>query len=233
MTESHATVRLWISDKMDVYRNFAALCKTEREDADFRVLVVKKKGSRTVIIAPHGGAIEPGTSEVAREVAGDDLSLALFEGIKIEGGNKCLHLTSTKFDEPRCVELVLEADAVIAIHGEASAESSIFLGGRDLQLGAQLKTALQRNGYAVKTHRRPNLRGLSAANICNRGRHGAGVQLELSRGLRREFFKSLTAEGRKNPMDELFRFAAAVRQGILFASTSGGNSVDCQQPAVK
>jgi phage replication-related protein YjqB (UPF0714/DUF867 family) len=206
----------WVTvNKMDAYRNFAELCAAEREDVDFRVLAIKRNGSRTVIVAPHGGAIEPGTSEVAKEVAGEDLSLALFEGIKIEGGNKRLHLTSTKFDEPRCVKLVLEADAVIAIHGEASAESSIFLGGRDVHLGAQLKAALQRNGYAVKAHRSPNLHGLSAANICNRGRRGAGVQLELSHGLRREFFKSLTAEGRKNPMDELFKFAAAVRQGLF------------------
>jgi phage replication-related protein YjqB (UPF0714/DUF867 family) len=209
---------------MDAYRNFAELSKAEREDVDFRILAVKRKGSVTVIVAPHGGAIEPGTSEVAKEVAGDDFSLAVFEGIKPEGGNKRLHLTSTNFDESRCVELVLEADAVVAIHGEASAEPSVFLGGRNDKLGAQLKAVLERQGYAVKTHRNPDLHGLADANICNRGRYGAGVQLELSCGLRRTFFRSLTAEGREKPTDELFRFAAAVRQGLFPAGSTSFHS---------
>jgi phage replication-related protein YjqB (UPF0714/DUF867 family) len=209
---------------MDAYRNFAELSKAEIENVDFRILAVKRKGSVAVIIAPHGGAIEPGTSEVAKEVAGDDLSLAVFEGIKPNGGNKHLHLTSTNFDEPRCVELVLEADAVVAIHGEASAESSVFLGGRDDKLGARLKAVLERHGYTVKTHGNPDLHGLADKNICNRGRHGAGVQLELGCGLRRAFFRSLTAEGRKKPTDELFKFAAVVRQGLFPAGSKSFHS---------
>jgi phage replication-related protein YjqB (UPF0714/DUF867 family) len=200
---------------MDAYRSFAELSGTEKEDIDFRILITERKGSGTVIVAPHGGAIEPGTSEVAREVAGDDLSLALFEGMKPDGGNRRLHLTSTNFDEPRCLELVLGADTIVAIHGEASAEPYVFLGGRDHMLGAQLKAVLMRHGYAVGIHGNTDLHGLSVENICNRGRSRAGVQLELSRGLRRTFFRSLTGEGRKDPTDAFFRFAAAVRQGLL------------------
>ena len=48
---------------MDVYRNFTQLSESEREDIDFRIYAVKREGSSTVIVAPHGGAIEPGTSE--------------------------------------------------------------------------------------------------------------------------------------------------------------------------
>jgi phage replication-related protein YjqB (UPF0714/DUF867 family) len=198
---------------MDMYRNFAELGETEREDIDFRIFAVKREGSSTVIVAPHGGVIEPGTSEVAKVVANNDLSLATFEGIKPEN-NKRLHITSTNFDEPRCVELVQESDTVVAIHGEASSERFVFLGGKDDELGVQLKAALQRYGYAVKMHENPDLHGLAAENICNRGRHGVGVQLELSSGLRRTFFQSLTDTGRKKPTDELVRFAAAVREGL-------------------
>lgn len=198
---------------MDVYRNFAELSEAEREDLDFRISAVKRGGSSIVIVAPHGGKIEPGTSEVAKEVANNDLSLALFEGIKRKG-NKHLHITSTNFDEPRCVELVQESDTVVAIHGEASKELSVFLGGRDHELCAQLKAILERYGFIVKTHGNPDLHGLATENICNRGRHGAGIQLELSSGLRQTFFQSLTDKGRKKPTDELFRFAAAVREGL-------------------
>ena len=198
---------------MDVYRNFAELSETESEGIDFCISAIKREGSSTVIVVPHGGAIEPGTSEVAKEVANNDLSLIIFEGIKPKG-NKHLHITSTNFDEPRCIELVQESDTVVAIHGERSEELSVFLGGRDHNLGTKLKEALERCGYAVKTHRNPDLHGLAAENICNRGRHGVGVQLELSSGLRQTFFQSLTSKGRKKPTYELVRFVAAVREGL-------------------
>ncbi|MBW2002825.1 MAG: poly-gamma-glutamate hydrolase family protein, partial [Deltaproteobacteria bacterium] len=105
-------------------------------------------------------------------------------------------------------------DAVVAIHGEGSSEIAVFLGGKDNDLGTKLKTALERHGDTVKTHRNPMLQGLASTNICNRGRLSAGVQLELSFGLRLTFFQSLTTEGRKKPTEELFRFATAVREGL-------------------
>jgi phage replication-related protein YjqB (UPF0714/DUF867 family) len=198
---------------MDAYRNFADLSEAETEGLDFCVSAVQREGSSVVIAAPHGGAIEPGTSEVAKEVAANDFSLVLFEGTK-SNGNRRLHITSTNFDEPRCVELAQKSDVVVAIHGEGSSGVSVFLGGKDDELGARLKTALERSGYAVKTHRNPALQGLHDANICNRGRSGAGVQLELSSGLRKTFFESLTEKGREKPTKELARFAAAVREGL-------------------
>ncbi len=198
---------------MDVYATFAELSAAEREAVDFRVLVVRREHAGTVILAPHGGGIEPGTSEVARRIAGVDLPLALFEGIK-PTQNLRLHITSTSFDEPRCLELVKAADHVVAIHGERSAEPVVFLGGRDTGLGECMRTELGRSGYDVRVHGSPELQGTAAANICNRGRRGAGVQLELSSGLRRTFFESLAAAGREKPTRELASFADAVREAL-------------------
>jgi len=141
---------------------------------------------------------------------------AIFEGRK-SSGNARLHITSTNFDEPRCMGLIQEANNVIAIHGEGSTETIVFLGGLDQYLCEYLKVALERHGYKVKIHENSNLQGIAAANICNRGRRGAGVQLELSAGLRRTLFDSLTTEGRKKPTDELKKFATAVREGLLAA----------------
>lgn len=198
---------------MDVYRSYAELSNTEIEGRDFSVSAIRRVGSHTVILAPHGGDIEPGTSEVAREVAQNDLSYYLFEGIKPEG-NRRLHITSTHFDEPRGIRLVQASDTAIAIHGEASPEPAVYLGGRNIELGRHLEQALVKYGYHVKSHRNPGLRGLAADNICNRGRHGQGVQFELSRGLRQTFFRSLSASGRKKHTDELVRFAFAIRSGM-------------------
>ena len=198
---------------MDVYHNYAKLDETERESVDFCVSVVRIEGSATVIAAPHGGGIEPGTSEVAKEIAKKDLSVAIFEGNKTSG-NARLHITSTNFDEPRCAELVESADNVVAIHGEGSAEAIVFLGGRDKKLGLQLQAALERYGYNVRNHKNPNLQGMEAINICNRGRRGVGVQLELSAGLRETFFESSSCKGQKRLTDELARFAIAIREGL-------------------
>lgn len=198
---------------MDAYGNFAQLHKAEREGADFRVDVLKRENASTAILAPHGGGIEPGTSEVAKGIAGDELSLALFEGTK-PAGNASLHITSTNFDEPRCLGLVQEAKNVVTIHGEESKEAVVFLGGRDSKLGTCIRRALERHGYKVKTHDNPNLQGTALANVCNRGGRGAGVQLELSVGLRQTLFESLTREGRTKPTRDLPRFAGAVREGL-------------------
>lgn len=198
---------------MDVYRNFVHLAETEREGVDFRVELVKREGATTVILAPHGGRIEPGTSEVARAIAGAELSLAVFEGTKPKG-NACLHITSTNFDEPRCLELVQATNNVVAIHGEGSQEPVVYLGGRDSALGASIRRTLEKSGYRVELHDNPDLHGTAPANVCNRGTRKAGVQLELSKGLRLAFFESRTCEGRRRATSELKRFADAVREAL-------------------
>jgi phage replication-related protein YjqB (UPF0714/DUF867 family) len=199
---------------MDVYANFAQLEEAEREGVDFCITATRREKAVIAVVAPHGGEIEPGTSEAARAIAADDLSLALFEGRK-SAGNARLHITSTRFDEPRCLALVRASDRILTVHGEGSAAPVVFLGGRDRALGRRIRSALEKHGYRVEIHANPALQGLAAENICNRGRRGAGVQFELSLGLRRMLFESLNAEGLKKPAAELARFAAAVRCGLF------------------
>ena len=198
---------------MDGYVNFAELNAAERQGIEFEVCVLVRDGVATVVLAPHGGGIEPGTSEVAKWVAGEDLSYAVFEGRK-SIGNFRLHIASTNFDEPRCLALVQAADYVLAIHGEGSEEPVVYLGGRDGALGERIRTALESSGYSVARHANPDLQGMALANVCNRGRRRAGVQLELSSGLRKMFFDSLNAVGRMRPTRQLGQFAAAVRRGL-------------------
>lgn len=198
---------------MAEYPNFAALDAAEKENKDFRVRIEERNSCSTVIVAPHGGGIEPGTSEIAEAIAGPDLSLADFAGIKSRG-NTMLHITSTNFDEPRCRALVEAADHTLAVHGEDSEEIVVYLGGRDFELAESLRQALANAGFTVKEHPNPRLQGLAERNICNRNKSRAGVQLELSRGLREKFFQSLNAAGRRHPKPELIQFANAVREGL-------------------
>jgi phage replication-related protein YjqB (UPF0714/DUF867 family) len=67
----------------------------------------------------------------------------------------------------------------------------------------------------VKSHRNPRLQGLDRLNICNRGKRRAGIQLELSRGLRRSFFRSFSTAGRTTRTGRFDEFVAAVRDAIM------------------
>ncbi|ABI57137.1 poly-gamma-glutamate hydrolase family protein [Alkalilimnicola ehrlichii MLHE-1] len=201
---------------MDRYSNFKALKAEQTEGRDFRVQVAVRDEAAVAVIAPHGGAIEPGTSELAFAIAGEQFSFAIFEGTKV-AKNRDLHITSTNFDEPRCVEVVARSRTAVAIHGENSPGETVFAGGADALLRSQISEALAEAGFTVRKHENPNLQGTSRANICNRGTSGAGVQLELSRGLRSTLFESLNKAGRARQTDVFYKFVDAVRQGLIRA----------------
>jgi phage replication-related protein YjqB (UPF0714/DUF867 family) len=196
----------------DRYESFDQLARQEREGVDFQVRW-RVGSSAVAIIAPHGGAIEPGTSEVAWQIADGDCSVYSFEGLK-GSGNSVLHITSVKFDEQRCVSLMAECVTVLTVHGERSESEAVFLGGADLTFKQRVREALSDAGFAVQSHVAHHLQGRHESNICNKGTSGKGVQLELSRGLRTTFFESLSPLGRANPSDAFRVFCAAVRTAL-------------------
>ena len=154
---------------MDRYSNFEKLRAEQAEGRDFRVRVALRKEAMVASTAPHGGAIEPGTSELAIAIAGAQLSFAVFEGTKASR-NRELHITSTNFDEPRCTEVVAGSRTAVAIHGESSQGATVFIGGADMKLRSHIKNALVEANFIVREHENPNLQGKSSLNICNRGK---------------------------------------------------------------
>jgi phage replication-related protein YjqB (UPF0714/DUF867 family) len=89
----------------DKYKSFAGLKAVERAGVDY-CRIILPQNSEIAVIAPHGGGIEPGTSEIAKAIAGDKFSLYCFEGLKTEGNYRDLHITGTNFDDPDCVQLI-------------------------------------------------------------------------------------------------------------------------------
>lgn len=197
---------------MDTYNDFAELARNTEEGRDFCVRLQNRPGT-TVVIAPHGGGIERGTSEIAEAIARDDLSFYVFKGMR-QSGNRELHIASTRFDEPRCIALVTASPRAIAVHGEDSREETAFLGGRDEAMLNRLRDSLVGEGFNVQTHKK--LQGRHEANICNRVQSKRGVEMELSKGLRSSFFQSLTRHGCRTRTERFEQFVAAVRQAILF-----------------
>jgi phage replication-related protein YjqB (UPF0714/DUF867 family) len=168
----------------DRYRNFADLAAHEVEEIDYAVRCLARH-SPVTIIAPHGGYIEPRTSEVARMIAAERYNLCCFEGLQAGRAHGDLHITSRHFDEPRCTNLVAASELVVAVHGylDQGDPDTTLLGGLDSQLRDAIGRALSRAGFAALTtgHRFP---GTNPDNICNRGSRGAGAQLELPMSLR-------------------------------------------------
>ena len=85
------------------YKSFSELCRSEREGVSYQRKVANRQ-SRFAIIAPHGGRIEPGTSEITKAIAGTQFSYYTFDGIRQEG-NELLHITS-KIGRASCRERV-------------------------------------------------------------------------------------------------------------------------------
>lgn len=196
----------------DRYDSFDELARAHREGRDFTITCLDR-GSSVAILAPHGGGIEPGSSDIAAAIAGNDLSLYRLDGT-MSSGNADLHITSTRFDEPRARALVEAAETALAIHGERSASEVVYIGGRHEHLRNAITRALADAGFATSIHEDPELQGESPRNICNRCRSGQGVQLEISHGLRKTLFASLTRTGRRTPREALGRLAGAIRTGL-------------------
>ncbi|MGM0424676.1 MAG: poly-gamma-glutamate hydrolase family protein [Thermodesulfobacteriota bacterium] len=200
--------------KIDTYRSYSELAAHKKEAMDFQIRHRALEDTDLLVLTPHGGKIEPGTSELTKAIAGQEASMYSFEGI-MPRDNRRLHLTSTLFDEPICLRLLQAAQRVLAIHGQGSPRRQIFLGGLDKDTREKLDHTLKSYGFPIKPLTIPGLRGCRTKNICNRGCSGAGVQLEISNGLRATFFSSLTSEGLTQTTPEFDRFVTAVRQAVL------------------
>ncbi|UQI31265.1 poly-gamma-glutamate hydrolase family protein [Pseudomonas bijieensis] len=186
----------------DKYVTFADLSSSEPDGA-YRI-EVRQKGSTVALIAPHGGKIEFGTSEICRDVAGEDLTYYLFEGCK-SSNNRHLHITSSRFDEPQGIEVAQSAQVVLTFHGQNGNEHFVNVGGLAVQLCASVICHLKAAGFIASQRDDTSLQGRDKNNICNRGGKGQGLQLEISRGLR----GVLTSD-----KGAMARFSSAIRSAL-------------------
>ncbi|MFI6820862.1 poly-gamma-glutamate hydrolase family protein [Micromonospora sp. NPDC050187] len=189
----------------------------------------------TTMLAPHGGGIEVGTSELCLAVAGyHPATLAptgegalcydywIFEGLR-SSDNGELHVTSTGCDDPQARSLCGGAEFALSLHGCRPDQvdlpdtgQAVVIGGLDTVLRGYLHeeyaavgvTTVDGSGY-------PDLAGVSPANIVNRTLTGAGAQLELTTPLRVAMFGTNTRAQRKHTTLPLFwTFVGATRAAV-------------------
>ncbi len=168
--------------RLNKYSSYKELARHEVQGRDYRIRANRRAHSPVLIVAPHGGMIEVGTSEIAHSVAGVEYSLFSFEGLKAKGANRDLHLTSHQFDHPECLAMAARSEIVLAVHG-CLGESLIHVGGLDTELTVRLARHLRADGFDVNaaSEKYP---GRHPLNICNRGSREMGAQLEVTYDLR-------------------------------------------------
>jgi phage replication-related protein YjqB (UPF0714/DUF867 family) len=195
---------------MEKYNSFSDLFRGETAGVDYRI--IKRTGdSGLTVMSIHGGGIEPGTTEIADAVAGKMHSFYSFSGTKTRG-NKRLHITSTRFDEPVGLCMVRKSDTVLTIHGCREAESVVYIGGKNMGLGEKLRCELIKAGFTARPAAR--LPGMHPQNICNLCRSGTGVQLEISTGLRREMFAANPRMQPQMPTRVFNRFVSTMQNAL-------------------
>jgi len=170
----------------DKYSSFDELQNHEALDKDYQ-LYICDTGSRVTIIAPHGGKIEPRTSDLAKRIARGNYNCYCFEGLK-EKNNACLHITSHHFDEPNATMILSRSKVVVTIHACTGTAGLVHIGGLDKELGNLIARELKDRGVGVSDDH-PRFQGSNPDNICNRGATGKGVQLEITRDLRDDLKK--------------------------------------------
>lgn len=192
------------------YSGFSQLKNHEQEGKDFLIHLVERN-NLVLIMAPHGGGIEPGASEIALAVSQPEYNHYSFEGLK-RSGNRVLHITSSRFDEPVAMAAAKNSRVILTFHGCTGDTPLVFMGGLDSRFKHIIELNLQKAGF--HTGERQDILGNDPANLCNRGSSGRGVQLELTQALRRLMFRDLTREGRKYPTEIFTRFVSAMKEAF-------------------
>jgi len=194
---------------------------------DFRVEFGDNNIERCLLVAPHGGGIEPGTSEILKAVAElGGWAWYEFAGFLRQGNKEALHLGSTKFDEPTLLSLLPRTAFITSFHGADGAGAGtpvVYVGGA-WSLGRQtmiasINAASKKHGMhatdAVEHAAAASFQGVDKSNITNRGRLGEGVQLEFSREARNLLFPPNASREARGRRSKILRPLASAIQGAL------------------
>ena len=193
------------------------------------------EGTRTVILAPHGGGIERGTSELCLAVAGyhpANLPITppagvtydywMFEGLRADNNSE-LHVTSTNCDDGVALSLCAGVLNVLALHGLDAAQAglpddaqTVLVGGRNETLKRLLLREFETADLdAIDAVDHDALNGDEVTNITNRTLLGMGGHLEITGPLRKAMFDDDSRPQRKHTTTKVFwDFVAACRNAL-------------------
>lgn len=208
---------------VDKYRTMGELLTKTKQGDDWDI-VTREATKPVIITAVHGGAIERGTSELADCLSDlGDYKYYTFKGVR-KNKNHELHVTSRHFDEPKLHQMIEDSQFAVSIHGCMGDKSEVYIGGRDLELIAAIKSELADINIIVKDAP-SHISGFHRDNFVNCCKREAGVQLELTVALRKSLFKNrkftLSAREDKNNWDDLmYQFSEAIHNALTRCKVS-------------
>ena len=197
---------------MDHFSSMTELMSALPARDNYTIQVDGSHASRVKVFAPHGGCIEPCTGPIALSLAMDNFDYFVFSGIRKKDCFEILHVTSTHYNEPRCLAMVREAEVAIALHGCDGDDAFAQVGGGNEELAQKLIDYLNGLGYSADAASR-DLKGKDKRNFINLARK-RGIQLELSAGFRRNLLPSFPRSIQRHP-EEFPKFIDAMRGWML------------------
>ena len=234
-------------DGPDFYESMTVLYANEKENVNYTKEWYRHRGrykssrnyidkNEVFVMAPHGGSIETGTTELTLAAAGfvsgfngmldtdSTYDYFIFNGVNPKDQNGKLHVTSSNYDDETANTLVEKSLISIAFHGckdkqpnESTGKgySACLIGGIDQPFKLLLEQKLQIAGFNAFISLQEMLNGDLASNIINKNRRKAGAQFELTTSFRRSLFTLNTRKNRKKTTTPVFwLFINTIRSAI-------------------
>ena len=195
-----------------------------------------KDENRIFIMAPHGGSIESGTTELALATAGitkgfnggaeenETYDYFIFNGINPVNQNGKLHVTSSNYDDPDAQALVGNSLISLALHGCTDLQpyestglgyKACLIGGLDEELMEILEVQLKVAGFNAFITTQELLNGNMPENIINQNKRKLGAQLEMTTSLRKSFYSKHSRKSRRqNTTEDFWLFINTIRTAI-------------------
>lgn len=202
---------------MDTFRSMTELESATTENKDWEI-ITRDMTSSVLIAAIHGGGIEPGTTEISDLIAEQgQYSFYTFKGLRTKQNDE-LHVTSRHYDQSTLMYMLSKVNQGLAIHGCLGNESLVYIGGKDQALMTTVEQLLTKAEFKV-AKAPAHLSGKDDDNIINGTQQNAGVQLELTTGLRQSFFENHNfvrkhRENRDKWNQNMYAFANAIVTAI-------------------
>jgi phage replication-related protein YjqB (UPF0714/DUF867 family) len=196
-----------------------------------------KDENEIFVMAPHGGGIEVGTTELALATAGftsnfnrhpattDTYDYFIFNGKKPGDQNGSLHVTASNYDDFVANELVQNSVISLAFHGCTDEQAkpntteeykACLIGGLDIAFMTMLEYQLYDAGFNALISDQEMLNGDLPDNIINKNKRRAGVQFELTNSFRQSLYDTFkTPLGRRTTTnDNFWLFVNTIRESI-------------------